>query len=76
MINSTNRPTHRVYAVTGNGKNSYWREIGAAWSHADGEGFNLKLDLLPLNGAEIVVRRPRAEITKDVTNESAAQAAA
>jgi hypothetical protein len=21
-----------------------WREIGAAWLHGDGEGFNLKLD--------------------------------
>jgi hypothetical protein len=26
----------------------------------DGEGFNLKLDYLPLNGAEIVIRKPKA----------------
>ena len=38
-------------------------EIGAAWAHQDGKGFNVKLDYLPLNGAEIVIREPK---TKDV----------
>ena len=55
----TNRPSHRVYAVTKNGERSNWREIGAAWSHKDGEGFSLKLDFLPLNGAEILIRKPK-----------------
>jgi hypothetical protein len=55
------RPTHRVYAVTKNGDKSFWTEIGAAWSHQDGKGFNVKLDYLPLNGAEIVIREPRTE---------------
>ena len=49
MSKSSNRPSHRVYAVTKNGKQSYWQPIGAAWPHGDGEGFNLKLDYLPLN---------------------------
>ena len=44
MSKNTNPPSHRVYAVTKNGKQSYWRAIGAAWPHGDGEGFNLKLD--------------------------------
>lgn len=61
MSNSTNRPTHRVYAVTRNGKQSYWRAIGAVWAHSDGEGFNLKLNYLPLNGAEIKIRKPKAD---------------
>ncbi len=60
MSNTSNRPSHRVYAVTKNGERSIWREIGAAWSHKDGDGFNLKLDFLPLNGAEIVIRKPKA----------------
>ena len=55
------RPTHRVYAVRKNGEKSHWTEIGAAWSHQDGKGFNVKLDYLPLNGAEIVIREPRTE---------------
>ena len=57
----TNRPSHRIYAVTKNGDSNYWREIGAAWPHKDGEGFNLKLDFLPLNGAELVIRKPKAD---------------
>ena len=61
MSNASKHPSHRVYAVTKNGQRNYWREIGAAWSHGDGEGFNLKLDYLPLNGAEIVIRKPKAD---------------
>jgi hypothetical protein len=55
------RPTHRVYAVTKNGDKSFWTEIGAAWAHQDGKGFNVKLDYLPLTGAEIVIREPRTD---------------
>jgi hypothetical protein len=59
MNKRTSPPSHRVYAVTNDGKQSYWRPIGAVWPHSDGEGFNLKLDYLPLNGADIVIRKPR-----------------
>lgn len=62
MNKSTNRPSHRIYAVTGNGQKKFWQPIGAAWAHADGEGFNLKLDYLPLNDADIVIRKPKAEV--------------
>jgi hypothetical protein len=51
--------THRIYAVTKRGEKSHWQETGAAWPHADGEGFNLKPDMLPLNGADIVIRKPK-----------------
>jgi hypothetical protein len=57
---SSNKPSHRVYAVTKrkSGEND-WTEIGACWSHGDGKGFNLKLDYLPLTDAELVIRVPR-----------------
>jgi hypothetical protein len=58
MSKTANRPTHRVYAVTKNEERNFWTLIGAAWQHSDGDGFNLKLNYLPLNGAEIVVRKP------------------
>ena len=61
MSNNSNRPSHRVYAVTKNGERNFWQPIGAAWPHKDGEGFNLKLDFLPLNGSEIVIRKPKAD---------------
>jgi len=58
MTKETNkiRPTHRVYAVTKNGEGKFWQPIGAMWAHADAKGFNLRIDYLPLNDAEIVVR--------------------
>jgi hypothetical protein len=55
------RPSHIVYAVTKTGERSFWNAIGAAWVHADGWGFNVKLDYLPLNNAEIVIRKPKAD---------------
>jgi hypothetical protein len=61
MSKNTNPPSHRVYAVTKNGKRNFWQPIGAIWPHSDGEGFNVKLDFLPLNDAEIVIRKPKAE---------------
>jgi hypothetical protein len=61
MSTTDNRPSHRVYAVTKNGERSFWQPLGAAWVHSDGWGFNLKLDYLPLNGAEIVIRKPKVE---------------
>jgi hypothetical protein len=60
MSKTPSLPSHRVYAVTKNGKQSYWHAIGAAWPHSDGDGFFLKLDYLPLNGAQIVIRKPKA----------------
>ena len=71
MSKTTNLPSHRVYAVTRNGKRSFWQPIGAAWVHGDGEGFNLKLDYLPLNDAEIVVRKPKTDAEAEA-EESAA----
>lgn len=56
MTSPSNKPTHRAFAVTKRGEKKRWQEIGAAWSHNDGKGFNLKLDYLPLNGAELVLR--------------------
>lgn len=52
-----NRPTHRVFNVTktGEGK-STWTELGAAWPHRDGQGFNLKLTKQPIPGADLVLR--------------------
>ena len=55
------RPSHRVYAVVKNGEKKFWQPIGAMWAHADANGFNLRVDYLPLNGAEIVIRKPKAE---------------
>jgi hypothetical protein len=44
---TNSRPTHRMFAVTRNGKKKFWQPIGALWAHADGKGFNQRLDYLP-----------------------------
>jgi len=72
---TSNKPTHRAYAVTKRGEKSYWNEIGAAWAHKDGKGFSLALDCLPLNDAEIVIREPIAEDAQGDAAASKAQAA-
>jgi hypothetical protein len=59
-MSNNNRPTHRIYAVVkGKSDKAFWQEIGVAWAHEDGEGLNLKLSYLPLNGADIVIRKPK-----------------
>lgn len=47
---TTNRPSHGVFMVEGEGKEAFWTKIGAAWAHKDGEGFSLQLTAMPLNG--------------------------
>jgi len=47
---ASNQPTHRAYVVRGNGENSRWTRIGAAWAHRDGKGFSADLDAAPVSG--------------------------
>lgn len=58
---TSRRPTHYVYAVTRRGDAASWTRIGASWPNSDGKGFSIKLDLMPLNGADIVMREPKDE---------------
>ncbi len=55
-MSNSKQPTLRAYAILGTNDKSVWREIGALWPHKDGKGFNLKLDLVPTGGQEIVLR--------------------
>jgi hypothetical protein len=44
-------PTHVAYHVReSSGQRSFWTRIGAAWTHADGKGFNIQLEVAPLDG--------------------------
>ena len=50
------RPTHRAYTVIKReGKDDYWLNLGVAFRHEDGEGFNLLLQAMPLDG-KLVLR--------------------
>jgi hypothetical protein len=55
---ATKAPTHIAYQVSDRGENqSFWTRIGAAWANADGKGFNIQLDAVPLSG-RITLRVP------------------
>ena len=45
-------PTHVAYQVRDRGESqkSFWTRIGVAWAHADGKGFNVQLEVVPLDG--------------------------
>ena len=44
-------PSHVAYQVRDReGRKSFWTRIGSAWAHADGQGFNVQLECVPLDG--------------------------
>ena len=46
------KPTHYVYTVKEGKQNdsSFWTKIGVVFTHNDGQGFNVMLDAVPLDG--------------------------
>lgn len=46
-------------------RGEFWQPIGALWEHADGKGFSQRLDYLPLNGAQIVIRSVEDDMQTD-----------
>lgn len=50
------QPTHRAYSVIRReGQEDFWLNIGLVFPHKDGDGFNLMLQAIPLDG-KIVCR--------------------
>ena len=49
---ATNKPFMLGYTVTpiGDGQKSVWSKIAAAWAHKDGEGYEVRMDALPVDG--------------------------
>ena len=63
-------PAYRAYTVIKReGKEDYWLNLGIVFKHEDGEGFNLLLQALPLDG-KIVLRtyKEREEEQKEVVD--------
>ena len=59
---ATQQPNYTAYTVIkrGEGQDDFWLAIGAAFQHQDGDGFNIVLQALPING-KIVLRLPKAQ---------------
>jgi hypothetical protein len=54
-------PTHRAFSVIRReGQDDFWLNVGLAFPHKDGKGFNIVLQALPLDG-KIVLREPVEE---------------
>lgn len=58
------KPSHAVYIVEGEGETAFWTKIGAAWTHEDGDGFNLQLSAMPLSG-RLIVRKPKPQADRE-----------
>jgi hypothetical protein len=60
MSDDSKMPSHRVYTLLPR-KNEegeddkFWLNIGSVFAHADGKGFNIILEALPLDG-KLVLR--------------------
>ena len=56
MTTQSNQPSYRAYTVIKrDGHDDFWLSIGAAFFHHDGEGLNIVLQALPIDG-KIVLR--------------------
>jgi hypothetical protein len=58
-MNRTTRraPSYRIYAVERrHTKKACWMDIGTAFTHSDGKGFDLELQTMPLSASELVAR--------------------
>lgn len=40
---------------SGNADKAYWSKVGIAWAHKDGNGYNVQMDALPVDG-KLVLR--------------------
>jgi len=48
-------PSHVAYHVRDReGQKSFWTRIGSVWAHADGKGFNVQLEVVPLDGRVVL----------------------
>lgn len=68
---ASQEPIYQAYTVIKReGQDDYWLNIGAAFAHSDGNGLNVLLQALPING-KIVLRPPKDERDERVPNKSA-----
>ena len=46
---SSRTPSHFAYNVPNREGGDNWIRIGSAWTHVDGNGFNIQLETVPLD---------------------------
>lgn len=67
---TTQQPSYQAYTVVKReGADDFWLNIGAAFMHQDGDGYNIVLQALPING-KIVLRLPKDKAEEPPANET------
>jgi len=62
------RPSHIAFHVRGGeDAKAYFNRIGSAFPHKDGEGYNILLDALPVDG-KVVLRTPQERLEDQRSN--------
>jgi hypothetical protein len=70
MANQT--VSYRAYTVVKRkDQDDFWLAIGAAFMHEDGDGYNIVLQALPIDG-KIVLRLPKDDQTQSTESQQAA----
>ena len=61
MATTHQQPTYQAYTVIKReGQDDFWLNVGAAFAHKDGDGFNVVLQAMPIDG-KIVLRPPKKQ---------------
>ena len=67
------RPALEAYNVTeGKDGKGFFNKVGAAWEHKDGQGYDLRLDSIPVDG-HVTLRELRDERVQDLDDQRQAQ---
>jgi hypothetical protein len=58
------QPSYTAFTIhKREGKDDFWLAIGAAFMHEDGDGYNIVLQALPIDG-KVVLRLPKTQNEK------------
>lgn len=58
------KPAYTAYIVPDR-EDAPWIPVGAVWQHKDGEGYSIRLDLMPPAGTRLILRKPKAKSEED-----------
>ncbi len=74
MAKDIQQPAYRAYTVIKReGQDDYWLNVGTAFPHKDGDGYNIILQALPIDG-KIVLRPPKEDDEKPKEKNNSRQA--
>ena len=68
------KPDYIAYNVreSQDGK-GYWNKVGAAWKHRDGQGYDINLESIPVDG-RVTLRELREERTQETADQTPSRA--